>query len=302
MPNASTACPHCGEVYDVDESSDGYDAECGECGRDFTVALLSSPSHSTPQTGQTLTLEALFQRGLSVVDDDLPEAQRLIKLAAAKGHQQAIELAEKLDIIDDDARRFHEALAARDSAEGPQGASIEDGPECEPGIAGSFTGFLLQERQSKDLCWFCEKRKASGNKAKEVSMYGDVSHGGYSFDVLGPSRRVNFRQVKIEVPRCSTCARAHSVAMAVTCLLVIIVAAVWVYRLLSSDFCQQEGDWLFLGFVGTCTGGAVGLLIASLITPLLRPKYIKSVWHSKSYPRIKELMEQGWKLGFRPRK
>jgi hypothetical protein len=132
-------------------------------------------------------------------------------------------------------------------------------------------------------CHYCGKNMAQKQSSHQVAMFGDLERSW---------GKVNYRHTKIIVPRCVSCCERHKkqensgCAMWTVFILIGIVLGAMV----------GDGGWFFGGLVGVFFGWVSTLIVEN---------YQKGPTDQKSindYPRIRQLLLQGWKFGDKPGK
>jgi hypothetical protein len=135
-----------------------------------------------------------------------------------------------------------------------------------------------EARLAYETCWFCKKRKGVDGSAVPVEMYGDVMMG----DTL---RQIKWRQITIEVPRCSSCKEAHSKFGGK----------------LGGAAAGAAVGTAFMPIVGTLIGAFIGGAVGAGVDAQMRmPPGVSVKSTADEFPAVKDLKAKGWKLGERP--
>lgn len=137
-------------------------------------------------------------------------------------------------------------------------------------------------------CWFCRKRPAHSTSAAEVMMYREVDRVGSWF-----STKVYWQQVTLTVPRCSRCKSVHTTRKPVGCLVGILIGL----GVLVVCYASGITNWLIiLVSAGVCS--VIGYGIGSALS---RPtRGIKPENAKNAFPRVRQLLSEGWQLGEKP--
>jgi hypothetical protein len=124
------------------------------------------------------------------------------------------------------------------------------------------------------MCWFCKKRPGDDKAVHEVKMYGDVHRVG---------NQVQYRTLKLPVPRCGKCKSAHKVHSVMS----------WPFMVLGGIVGLAGG---FLGMaVGAGIGYGIGWILGRLFTIGFKPESF-----GNQFPMVKKSELEGWTVGEKP--
>jgi len=143
-------------------------------------------------------------------------------------------------------------------------------------------------------CWFCGKRLAEAGAADEIVMYGDVKEQW----IAKKTKRVQWANKTVRVPRCAQCKAIHSRSKDV--------------RVLSTGMALLGA---FGGIIGAAVSGSAWpwLVVGGVV--LVGSFAVMAVWVGKlmtgggtkdepaarlHFPAVQALKEQGWQVGKRP--
>lgn len=208
-------------------------------------------------------------------------------------------------------------------------------PKCEqPFTIGEFIGKPapsigkdVPSAHEVGLCFFCR-----GNADKEESVYmadmyiilnkvkperkwdplkfdGQPFRGGFT-SCFFPDKRIPYTTRQERIPRCETCKQCHGRIdkrqqkwMTMGCVSGIVIAlgllVCYVVASFSGKTTLEEGAvfaFLMLGCVLAALGWFVGLFLGSLLKPRL-PDDVLPLTEERNFPRVKERLSHGWKLG-----
>ena len=155
----------------------------------------------------------------------------------------------------------------------------------------------LTEEWEDSKCWFCKSRAAEDDAQYSLDLYR-VLECKKTYVGVGFSHKQKYETTKTWVPRCSKCQTVHDkndTFFIATWLILFIVAIILM---------------IFLGSKGEDTS-IVGLVFGIIMTGIVLIVVIGGIrdftsrfWKSESYalehPRVKKVIEQGWKEGTSP--
>jgi hypothetical protein len=145
-------------------------------------------------------------------------------------------------------------------------------------------------------CWFCKQNPADDKAALEVEMFGDVH--------LIPTwqgTKITWRHGTVRVPRCAKCKSAHvrEEACATVGGLLGFVLGIGASILIAKIV--RDRDLRVVGCLAAPFGlVGIGNVIGAAIGAALRPKGVKPESAMREFPRVKQLLSQGWNFGKRP--
>ncbi len=128
-------------------------------------------------------------------------------------------------------------------------------------------------------CWFCKKRPGDDKAVHEVKMYGDVRHVG---------NQVQYRTLKLPVPRCGKCKSAHKVHGVMKWLFAALGG------LIGLGGCESDVG-LFTVPLGVGVGYGIGWILGRLFTI-----GFKSELFGNQFPMVKKGELEGWTVGEKP--
>lgn len=135
-----------------------------------------------------------------------------------------------------------------------------------------------------NTCFYCKKNKANDDSALIISMHGEVNRD-YVFN------RVTWKHLNVEVPRCMNCKKEHNYTEASTWVGGGIGLFVGIVGALIVEF-GKGGFWTLVGLTG------IGLLVGWRIG--LSRNITAHIDYYRSFPRIADLIDQGWHFGKEP--
>ena len=165
--------------------------------------------------------------------------------------------------------------------------SVGDGIDL--GIA-EMHGFIKMEDIDM-TCWFCKVRDAAEKHDLPFEMFGDIDTRSTASET-----KVAYNVRHVEVPRCADCHSRHrdsvlSMIAAGVFLLSLITAVIFALYVVSAE-------WIWAVWLGLSAGLLIGALAVNLA--LLRGT-LSTYKARKNYPEVKELRDNGYKFGRRPK-
>ena len=171
-----------------------------------------------------------------------------------------------------------------------------------------------EQKQLKEICWFCKKNKGDNDFPVIIPMYGNVKRESasplgidglisrmnsldpYFGDLLGQrGGKITWQHVKVEVPRCAACEKIHHSTNSSRAWIPFVSTVVGLI------------SWLVVYPSATALplwGGLIGLIIGLLGWWIISNKFPAPVTADLStrykFPEILELTAQGWKYGSSP--
>ncbi len=140
------------------------------------------------------------------------------------------------------------------------------------------------------ICWFCHLTEEVPEKSCRMKLFGEVDAR-----TDASATRVRYVVRRIAIPRCALCRSKHAEASALNALGALLAAAALACAAVAA-FRAPSGFW-----AGILTGLAGGLSIGSFASGFLLHKGIASVRKARrSYPEIRELLDQGYRFGNAP--
>ena len=147
------------------------------------------------------------------------------------------------------------------------------------------------------ICWYCETRSAEEGSESKIEMYDEVSR-----QHSRKTTKVSYRNATVQVPRCATCKEAHRKAKMISILGAGVTVLLALGGCALSSMVWGNGD-LDLGGILV---GVVLFIVCFAVTvkigaPILQKAHTKAEDHARqNFPKVQELLEQGWKIGKRP--
>jgi amino acid transporter len=153
-------------------------------------------------------------------------------------------------------------------------------------------------------CWFCKSGTARQDTEYSLDLYRVIEYEK-TYVVIGFSHKQKYETTKIVIPRCSNCKAIHGTTFWILFVLWLILFSV-VAVIAVKIWLSENQPWfinLIGGIIGLILLGAVCALAIAAFGTALR-FFTNLFWKSESYamksPRVKSLIEQGWKEGASP--
>jgi len=152
----------------------------------------------------------------------------------------------------------------------------------------------IEQDRVYGTCFFCGRNKPADEAETEVKLYGEVRRTPiYEGGQFG--ERVQWKNATLKVPRCSTCKEAHDKAQTAFTVGGVAGFAMGLGSCITG-MSRERGGFVLLGIVLIVIGFGIGALISSRVLP----KDIKKVETKNEFPRVKELIKEGWSIGEKP--
>lgn len=143
-------------------------------------------------------------------------------------------------------------------------------------------------------CWFCGRNRPADSAETEVKLYGEVRRTPiYEAGRFG--ERVQWKNATLKVPRCASCQDAHAKSETAFNLGGAIGFAMGLGSCITG-MSRERGGFVLLGIILIILGFGIGAWISHVVMP----KEIKKIEHKKEFPRVKELIKEGWSIGEKP--
>jgi hypothetical protein len=137
-------------------------------------------------------------------------------------------------------------------------------------------------------CWFCGKPAKDTSAMAEVVMYGDVQEEKRFLET-----RVRWHNIRIPVPRCVRCKNAHSTRHSIGC-------GGLAFGALAGLFMGVALQEVFHGVLVAIITFAIISFLAYLLSVATFPPGIKTEDHKMSFPKVLEMINNGWNVGEKP--
>jgi len=161
------------------------------------------------------------------------------------------------------------------------------------------------------ICYFCGLHPADDSAAAQIPMHGNVwrqyaetrklDDSGYwiiddrgEYETEQVLRNVTWDHTLVPVPRCRECRRNEGM-MRAWCAGSALAGSL----LGALGFCVGVIAGIVLLMVGMATGGVLGHIIGRCKVPY-EMKTSNDFDHLRQYPKIKELLAEGWDFGEKP--
>jgi hypothetical protein len=155
---------------------------------------------------------------------------------------------------------------------------------------------------STNICWFCDKPKATKRCASEVYL-----HGNFRTEFGLTSHRHQWEELRRKIPCCLDCRMTHDKAKSwssvfawlggISGLILGIVLPFFIYLKLDIKPTDNfNGVVLFSIFGGIVLGAILGYLSGRKL-PFAFSRDTKPVKYATQHPVVASLIEQGWRFG-----
>lgn len=146
---------------------------------------------------------------------------------------------------------------------------------------------IMRENLTFGRCYFCEQRQTTDASSHKVNFYSNVQKHFAGFNTY----RVTWNTLELKIPRCPECMANHKRMDAyggVGCTLMALLGIAGFY----------VNPWVGIG--GMIGGAIGGLLLGNAIAKSNVEYEIKPSSDFKKFPRVVELVKEGWKFGEKP--
>ena len=137
-------------------------------------------------------------------------------------------------------------------------------------------------------CRFCGKPAKDSSAMAEVVMYGNVREEWQFFET-----KVRWHNVRIPVPRCALCKGAHSTRHNIGC-------GGLVFGVLAGLVMGVTLQEVFNGVLVAIITFAFISSLAYLLSLATFPPGVKTEDHKMSFPKVQEMINNGWNVGEKP--
>jgi len=140
----------------------------------------------------------------------------------------------------------------------------------------------LEYARDYTMCWFCKERPGDDRAVHEVKMYGDVHRVG---------NQVQYRTLKLPVPRCGKCESAHNKHRSMSLIFMALGGVVGFGGCIVGN---TGGEfWLIPILAGI--GYVIGWILGRLFTIGFKPESF-----GNQFPMVKKGELEGWTVGEKP--
>jgi hypothetical protein len=145
-----------------------------------------------------------------------------------------------------------------------------------------------KKKMQENMCYYCGREKSDTSSAYKKTIYKETARHS---DWWSNKKTVEYRHMKISIPRCKKCTEIHSSNKTRYFWLPIIAFALMGLSLGSTIW----GYWFGCLLGGGAVGLAIGYILSSIDeTIIAKEANIKTADSINEYPLVRELLNQGW--------